>query len=1525
MRTYKNKSGYVAIEWVIIASIMLLFGFTILPNAVEKEKEVYEVVDTNNNKIVYEEIAPETDIFFDTSSGESIHKEFKEENEIPIKPKPSGGSLDDGLAHVKEIILSVNSLTMDTGQIEQVEYELVPTIEGQEIVYDDVEWTSSNERVVQTLGFGRVKAIGPGSAQVCATSLDVGAPKACLTVSVNYIPSTDLVPNVEELVLNEGEFFQVTAKVYPSNAAGQEIFYHIEDDRVATVNEKGMVTASSNVSYNNYTTTLIVSNYDLEVRIPITVIDVDFIETTRVKGHLFSDVYLDTSVDEYLLESEVLPSDATNKELYYYSQDTNVVEVIGSGPYIKPTGAGETVVEVCNNGASFYGEDVCDWVNVYVEEALIYPEAMILYTKNNVTEINAGDRIEIFKKWNPDETTVPFDDGYWTTSNESIATVNDAGIVTAENPGTVQINYIVNQFENSKGVHGPYTGTFELTVKDRPVAPTSIKSTPVKDTLLIGESTTISTIFTPSNTNLKGLNYISTNTAVATVNSEGVVTAIGSGEVNIIVQSSSDPSVIYTVNMTVTGVNVDNVVWEMNANEDGQKILTIPPGKNYPLTYKVNPNDATDKNVTIVSSDPDMVWYDNNVKAIVVAANASGSADITIYASRAGVYDMVTVKIGYPVPDSVVLTQDEIELEQGDVINLQSIIDVVPVYAKRDFEYVFDSNTTIRKTIGQKQVCDDNGENCVLEKYVYDEEVSVAEIDSTGQLVGLNPGTAILKIYLKDKPDVYMYLNITVKIVDVQSVVVALNDETIIDGLKNTTSMGAYVYPENATNQEILYYSSDDSIASIDTLGVITALDFGEVDIYAVAHDGIVYNDDGSVNFESSKSKKIHVTVIDSTVYAESIEHVGEESLTLYTSQTHQFSATVLPENTTNKALEWESSDSAVLTIDKNTGIATAISNGKVTVTGYTSNGLSISYEVRVKRQDITKFIVTPSKLILGVNGTAMYNVDSLPQSLTSGDYEVRVLDKDGYESDVVSVNKSTFMITAKKEGTAYIHFDVPDLEVTNYEDASTIIEVIVKNNSELWDGTTKTSPTVENNTYIINKASDFAYLMTNTLRYDNIELRTNIDFNGYNIIPLGKNQTGLMLSLEGNGYTISNGVINDNSETIGLISVLNGSVKNLTLEDITLNTSGNSSNAGVLAGTISNAVVENVKVKNCSININEDVDMNVGFVAGYADDKGQNVNIHNLLIHDTEVNILNESQNVDFGMLIAETKQNINVDTFDIRRNNYMSSDRFGMIIGSVIAGNVNLKNFAMVNEGALSNALFGNAANSSSIDMENYVVDHNINSIMEEQRLFVQTGTPSISSINGYYVGDGAKELIEGVTVIGGLTRKDSKKDIISVEFVQTLNINANKEWMYIDDSYPMISELANKELVIDLDNNKLVIFKAITQNAPIDTSFTSSPYILEPETIECYSEDTNVVMVDKNTCVANAGNASGAAYIQVVMNGKYSDRVKVVSYALTNEYGDPASLTDDINQALVRDSLEGLIEYENPTEDTWIAKIK
>ena len=840
MRANKNKKGYVAIEWVIIASVMLLIGFTMIPNVVEKEKEVYEVVDTNNNKIVYEEIAPETGIFIDTSSGESIHKEFKEENEIPIRPKPGGGSLDDGLAHVKEIILSVNSITMDTGQIEQIEYELVSTIPGQEIVYDDVEWTSSNERVAQTLGFGRIIAIGPGSTQVCARSLDVGAPKACLTVNVNYVPSTDLVPNIEELILNEGEFFQVSAKVYPANAAGQEIFYHIEDEQVATVNDKGMVTASSNIKYNNYTTTLIVSNYDLEVRIPVTVIDVDFVETTRVKGHLFGDIYLDTSVDEYLLESEVLPSDSTNKELYYYTQDANVVEVIGSGPYIRPTGVGETIVEVCNNGASFYGEKVCDWINVKVEEALIYPEAMILYTKNNVKEINAGDRIEIFKKWNPDDSTVPFDDGYWTTSNENIATVNDEGIVTAENPGTVQISYIVNQFENSKGFHGPYVGTFELKVNDRPVSPTSIKSTPVKDTLLIGEKTTINTIFTPSTTNLKGLNYISTDTSVAIVDKEGVVTAIGSGDVNIIVQSSSDPSVISTVSMTVTGINVDNVVWEMNANDDGQKVLTIPPNKTYPLTYKVNPNDATDKNVTIVSTNPEMVWYDNDIKSIVVAANASGSADITVYASRNGVYDTVTVKIGYPVPESVILTQDTVELEQGDVINLQSIIDVVPSYAKRDFEYSFDANTTTRKTIGQQQVCDDNGENCVLEKYVYNEEVNVAEVDSTGQLIGLNPGTAILKIYLRENPDIYMYLNINVKIVDVQRVIVALNENTTIDGLKNTVSMGAYVYPEKASNQEILYYSSNDSIVSVDTLGVITALDFGEADIYAVAQDGIV-------------------------------------------------------------------------------------------------------------------------------------------------------------------------------------------------------------------------------------------------------------------------------------------------------------------------------------------------------------------------------------------------------------------------------------------------------------------------------------------------------------------------------------------------------------------------------------------------------------------------------------------------------------------------------------------------------------
>lgn len=63
--------------------------------------------------------------------------------------------------------------------------------------------------------------------------------------------------------------------------------------------------------------------------------------------------------------------------------------------------------------------------------------------------------------------------------------------------------------------------------------------------------------------------------------------------------------------------------------------------------------------------------------------------------------------------------------------------------------------------------------------------------------------------------------------------------------------------------------------------------------------------------------------------------------------QTLQLATTLEPSNTTNKRITWSSSDESIATVDDK-GLVTGVSNGTVTITATTKNGINNSYEVIV-------------------------------------------------------------------------------------------------------------------------------------------------------------------------------------------------------------------------------------------------------------------------------------------------------------------------------------------------------------------------------------------------------------------------------------------------------------------------------------------------------------------------------------------------------------------------------------------------
>ncbi len=135
------------------------------------------------------------------------------------------------------------------------------------------------------------------------------------------------------------------------------------------------------------------------------------------------------------------------------------------------------------------------------------------------------------------------------------------------------------------------------------------------------------------------------------------------------------------------------------------------------------------------------------------------------------------------------------------------------------------------------------------------------------------------------------------------------------------------VLPDNATNKNLIWSSSDDTVVRIDETGTLTALNSGTAMVTVTAEDG------------SGISTACIVTVKEpsSHVCVTGVE-LSESEIALQAGQSKQLAASILPENASNQAVIWSSSDESIATVNDN-GNVTGVSAGTTVITVMTVDG----------------------------------------------------------------------------------------------------------------------------------------------------------------------------------------------------------------------------------------------------------------------------------------------------------------------------------------------------------------------------------------------------------------------------------------------------------------------------------------------------------------------------------------------------------------------------------------------------------
>ena len=262
-----------------------------------------------------------------------------------------------------------------------------------------------------------------------------------------------------------------------------------------------------------------------------------------------------------------------------------------------------------------------------------------------------------------------------------------------------------------------------------------------------------------------------------------------------------------------------------------------------------------------------------------------------------------------------------------------------------------------------------------------DEEV--ATVDETGLVTAVGAGEADITVSVSDA-------NISstthVKVVITPTGVEAPETLSLELNGEATKALGAKMTPEDATDVKLAYVSSDESVVTVDESGNVTAVGVGECTITTtIVADTTATAEDAGVDSE--------MLVVPENAKAETKVTVGKaiESITLDSNEgvltvgnTHTIKATVFPEDATDKAVTWKSSDESIATVDAE-GNVTAKDTGNVTIMAVNSDGdVSADYALTVNKaaaKPATRYSGTTSSA--GAATTPSYTAPSTPSAST--------------------------------------------------------------------------------------------------------------------------------------------------------------------------------------------------------------------------------------------------------------------------------------------------------------------------------------------------------------------------------------------------------------------------------------------------------------------------------------------------------------------------------------------------------------
>ena len=556
-------------------------------------------------------------------------------------------------------------------------------------------------------------------------------------------------------------------------------------------------------------------------------------------------------------------------DVYWWSADENVATV--SNGVVYGVYAGSTTV---------YASCIDHNPDGNAGDSVTVTVPYVVYTPN--TTVLVGDQISIPTSANPTEVN------YASSNNNVISYDPNTGMFTANNTGTADITITWNG----------HIETVTIEVIDGFSLSTTSMSLNIgsKESIKAIVSNTEQPVHWTLSDDAMALLEISEDGLTATITAlstgdNGYTTLVATQEIDGVVKSATCK--IYVLNP------VSNLTLLYNGKEI-KNTISLQKGTEVYITAFLNFGESVvpdNTKLSWVSSDPSIITVtpyttEGQQQLCLISGVGGGNATITVV-SEDGLY--IATADFYVTEGVTSITLDNTSVTaQMALQKFQLTATVLPASAGVDTSVTW---TTL--------------------------DASIVTVDQNGLVTFVGPGETYVSVTSNADNSKVAYCKF---LITQQVEGIKMDYDRLTLSVGDQSRLTALITPDNATNKNITWSSSNEAVVTVDATGMLTAVGSGSATIIVQTEDG------GYIDMPN-------VTVLQPVKEIE----LSNTELSVKKGTVLWLNATIKPDTADNKTVVWSSSDTSLATVDQ-TGKVTTLAVGTVTIACVSEDNGTVAY-----------------------------------------------------------------------------------------------------------------------------------------------------------------------------------------------------------------------------------------------------------------------------------------------------------------------------------------------------------------------------------------------------------------------------------------------------------------------------------------------------------------------------------------------------------------------------------------------------